>query len=58
MRPNPTPPQFITMMTKLTDQNLAEADPGWLSKVWFYSHPPYSERVAMAERYLQTEVAT
>jgi STE24 endopeptidase len=44
--------QFITMMTKLTDQNLAEADPGWLTKVWFYSHPPYRERVAMAERYL------
>ncbi|HEX5939876.1 MAG TPA: M48 family metallopeptidase [Dehalococcoidia bacterium] len=47
------PSQFITMMTKLTDQNLSEADPGWLSKVWFYSHPPYSERVAMAERYLR-----
>ena len=44
--------QFITMMTKLTDQNLSEADPGWLNKVWFYSHPPYRERVAMAERYL------
>ena len=47
------PSQFITMMTKLTDQNLSEADPGWLSKVWFYSHPPYSERVAMAEHYLR-----
>jgi STE24 endopeptidase len=45
-------PQFISMMTKLTDQNLSEADPGWLNKIWFYSHPPYSERVAMAQRYL------
>lgn len=46
------PGQFISMMTKLTDQNLSEADPGFLTKVWFYSHPPHAERVAMAQRYL------
>lgn len=45
-------PQFITMMTKLTDQNLSEADPSFLTKLWFYSHPPHRERVAMAQRYL------
>lgn len=46
-------PQFITMMTKLTDQNLSAADPTFLNKVWFYSHPPHRERVAMARRYLE-----
>jgi STE24 endopeptidase len=47
------PGQFISMMTKLTDQNLSEADPGWLSKIWFYSHPPHRERVLMAQQYMQ-----
>ena len=47
------PQQFISMMTKLTDQNLSEADPGRLSKIWFYSHPPHRERVMMAQQYLR-----
>jgi Zn-dependent protease with chaperone function len=47
------PAQFISMISKLTDQNLSEADPGWLSKIWFYSHPPYRERVRMAQQYLR-----
>ncbi|MPZ24500.1 MAG: M48 family metalloprotease [Dehalococcoidia bacterium] len=43
--------QFISMMTKLADQNLTEADPSYLAKIWFYTHPPHRDRVAMAERF-------
>ena len=39
---------FISMMTKLTDQNLGEAEPSWWVKVLFYDHPTYRERVALA----------
>jgi Zn-dependent protease with chaperone function len=38
------------VMLKLAGQNLSDADPpGWV-RFLFYSHPPISERVAMAER--------
>jgi STE24 endopeptidase len=45
------PEAFATMLTKLTDQNLAEAEPGRWSELLFYDHPPYSKRVELAESY-------
>lgn len=42
---------FVSMMTKLTDQNLAEAEPSRWVELFFYSHPPYAKRVALAARY-------
>jgi len=45
------PQAFISMMTKLTNQNLGEAKPSRLVVLIFYSHPPYLERVDRAHRY-------
>lgn len=42
---------FISLMTKLANQNLNEADPGRWAKLLFYDHPPYRERVGQARRY-------
>lgn len=42
------PQSFVSVMTKLHDQNLSEADPPAWAKVWFYDHPPYRERIALA----------
>ncbi|GIW12356.1 MAG: M48 family metalloprotease [Chloroflexi bacterium] len=39
---------FLSVMTKLHDQNLSEADPPTWVKLWLYSHPPYRERIALA----------
>ena len=47
------PQAFITAMTKLTDQNLAEARPSLWVELLFYDHPPYTKRVNLARRYLQ-----
>ncbi len=45
------PQAFITMMTRLTDQNLAEAQPGrWVERL-LYDHPSYSSRVEHASYY-------
>jgi len=32
---------FANLMTKLTDQNLSEAEPSRWVKLLFYDHPPY-----------------
>ncbi|MGA7676891.1 MAG: M48 family metallopeptidase [Dehalococcoidia bacterium] len=45
------PGAFITAMTKLTDQNLAVADPSRWVEFLFYDHPPYTKRVGLARRY-------
>jgi STE24 endopeptidase len=45
------PQAFITAMTKLTDQNLAVADPSNWVEFLFYDHPPYTKRVGLARRY-------
>ena len=45
------PQAFITAMTKLTDQNLAVADPSRWVEFLFYDHPPYTKRVGLARRY-------
>ncbi|GAB4477472.1 MAG: M48 family metallopeptidase [Anaerolineae bacterium] len=48
------PQAFIDAMTRLANQNLADADPEpWV--VWLlHSHPPIRERVAAAQRWLET----
>jgi STE24 endopeptidase len=47
------PQAFITMMAKLTDQNLAEAEPGrWVERL-FYDHPSHNRRLEHARRYLR-----
>jgi STE24 endopeptidase len=46
------PQAFITLMTKLTDQNLAEAEPSQWVKLLFYDHPTYNERVKLAHNYI------
>ena len=45
------PQAFAAMLTKLTDQNLSESEPGRWSELLFYDHPPYSKRVELANRY-------
>jgi len=45
------PEAFATMLTKLTDQNLAESQPGRWTELLFYDHPPYYKRVELARRY-------
>jgi STE24 endopeptidase len=48
-------PQALSMlMKKLSEQNLSDATPGFLSKLFFYSHPPASERIALAENAKNT----
>ncbi|MDO8670505.1 MAG: M48 family metalloprotease, partial [Dehalococcoidia bacterium] len=42
------PGAFISMMTRLTDQNLGEASPARWVEILLYSHPTYAKRVAMA----------
>jgi STE24 endopeptidase len=46
------PQAFVTLMTKLTDQNLSEAEPGRWAKLLFYDHPTYNERVKLAHDYI------
>ena len=45
------PKAFINLMTKLTDQNLSEAEPSRWAKFLFYDHPTYNERVNLAYEY-------
>lgn len=42
-------PAFRSVMLKLAGQNLSEADPPAWVRTLFYSHPPISERIAVAE---------
>jgi STE24 endopeptidase len=51
------PKAFITAMAKLTDQNLAVADPSRWVEFLFYDHPPYTKRVGLARRYNLKEVS-
>jgi STE24 endopeptidase len=46
------PGSFVSAMTRLTDQNLAEAEPGrWVERL-LHDHPGYSSRVEHARRYV------
>jgi len=49
------PEAFATMLTKLTDQNLAEPEPSRLTELMFYDHPPYYKRLELARRYQSEE---
>jgi STE24 endopeptidase len=46
------PPAFVALMTKLTDQNLTEAEPSGWAKLLFYDHPTYNERIKLAHAYV------
>ncbi len=50
------PQAFIGLMTKLTDQNLIEAEPGKWAKILFYDHPSYGERVKLVHKSIQQSV--
>jgi len=45
------PKSFITTMTKLTDQNLSEAQPSRWVELLMYDHPSYVKRVEHAHYY-------
>lgn len=47
------PREFISMMEKLSSQNLRLVDPGKLAEVFLYNHPPVSKRIKLAEEFLQ-----
>jgi STE24 endopeptidase len=42
-------PAFASALTRLANQNLAEADPERWVEVMFYSHPAMNKRIAMAQ---------
>ena len=42
---------FISLMEKLATKNLADPDPPFFIKVFFYSHPPVKERIRCAELF-------
>jgi len=45
------PKAFISMMDKLSTQNLADRAPHPLIKFLFFDHPPVDERIKLAERF-------
>jgi STE24 endopeptidase len=51
LRLTDNPQSFIAAMTKLTDQNLAEAQPSRWVELLMYDHPPYNKRVEHARYY-------
>jgi STE24 endopeptidase len=46
------PQAFISLMTKLTNQNLTEAEPSHWAKLLFYDHPTYNDRVKLAHNHI------
>lgn len=42
---------FISMMEKLSGQNLADRNPHPIIKFFFFDHPPVNERIAMAKNF-------
>jgi STE24 endopeptidase len=45
------PQAFISMMDKLSTQNLADRSPHPLIKFFFFDHPPVDERIALAKNF-------
>jgi STE24 endopeptidase len=45
------PDGFISMMTRLSDQNLDDRKPGRFVEIFLYDHPPTAKRLKMAEDY-------
>jgi STE24 endopeptidase len=46
------PQAFITLMTRLTDQNLNEVEPSRWAKLLFYDHPTYNDRIKLARSHI------
>jgi len=44
---------FISAMKKLSEQNLADANPGRFYELMLYDHPPISRRISFAESFKQ-----
>jgi STE24 endopeptidase len=44
---------FISAMRRLASQNLAEEHPSLLARILFYSHPPVTERIEAARRFIR-----
>lgn len=42
---------FVSAMTRLANQNLAEAEPSKIVEVFFHNHPSIAHRLALGERY-------
>jgi STE24 endopeptidase len=42
---------FVSLMTKLSEKNLADPNPSKIVKFLFYTHPPISERIKLAEKF-------
>ena len=42
---------FISLMEKLSEQNLADRSPHPLIKFFFFDHPPIDERIKIAKSY-------
>ncbi len=42
---------FISLMTKLGEQNLSEMEPARWAEIFFYDHPPLKKRIAFAEAF-------
>jgi STE24 endopeptidase len=45
-------PAYASALTRLANQNLADADPEAWVEILLYSHPALNKRIAMAEDYL------
>ncbi|MFA5059449.1 MAG: M48 family metallopeptidase [Candidatus Omnitrophota bacterium] len=45
------PQHFISMMKKLGVKNLSEFNPGLLTEIFLYDHPPISKRIDLAQNY-------
>jgi STE24 endopeptidase len=43
---------FISAMRRLGARNLAEEAPAWATRVFFYTHPPISDRLAFARAWI------
>ena len=51
LRMTEKPEEFISMMTKLGEMNLAEMKPSWINEMMFYDHPPILKRIRFAEQF-------
>ena len=49
---------FISAMTRLANQNLAELNPNPLVEFFLYNHPSIGNRLAFARRYAQQTETT
>lgn len=46
---------FVSAMTRLANQNLAEVEPSKLVEVFFHNHPSIAHRLALGKRYAARE---